>query len=145
MDTQPQLVLQPPSIEELEQQQQVALFSISTVFPFRLFPTKLSVDKKKVDISAGVFFGSKQIQSMLIADIDSVVVDTSAFFAKLTIRDKLAMHSPITIDYLQKEEALKMRRLIEGLIVGDRSHLDTSVITDENLLPKLEQIGSAKT
>jgi hypothetical protein len=141
MDTQSQ----PLSIDELEQQQLVALFSISTVFPFHLFPTRLSVDKRKVNISKGIFFGSKQVQSMLIVDIDSVVVDTSALFAKLTIRDKLALNLPIFVDFLQKEEALKMRRVIEGLIVGDRSRVDLSVITDENLLPKLEQIGSSKT
>src|SRR5258708_696964 len=135
---------QPPSVDELEQDQQVALFSISTVFPFRIFPTKISVDKKKIDIIHELFIGSKQIQSILIVDVMNVVVETNLFFAKLRIHDKLPMHGSIVVEYLPRAGALKMRRIIEGLLVGDRSHVDTSKVPSRKLASQMERIGRAK-
>lgn len=133
------------SIDSLVEEQQKSLYSISTVFPFRLFPTTVSADKKKIDIIEELFFRSKQIQSILIQDIITVSVETSLFFGKLTIHDKLPMHDPIEINYLPRADALKMRRVIEGLLVGDRSQVDTTQTSHDNLVSKLEVIGSAKS
>jgi len=103
------------------------------------------VDKKKIDIIEQTFIASKNIQSILIVDVASVIVETSLFFGQLTIHDKLPMHGPITIEYLPRSGALKMRRIIEGLIVGDRSHVDTSQVSGKKLVSQMENIGSAKS
>lgn len=132
-------------LEALVQDQQVPLFCVTTVFPFRLFPTTVSVDKKKVDVIREIFYKSKHIQSILIQDIANVTVETNLFFAQLVINDRLPLNQPIVIEYLPKESAMKIRRIIEGLLVGDHAQIDTAQSSGDHFVSQLETIGRAKS
>ncbi|PWU23681.1 hypothetical protein C5B42_02095 [Candidatus Cerribacteria bacterium 'Amazon FNV 2010 28 9'] len=142
-------IMQPDSLDTLQKKKEtivtsVALYKISTVFPFRVFPTVITVDHQKVDISTSVFFGSREINSILIDDIGSVVVDTSPFFATMTIHDRLPTREKITVEYLPKDKALKMRRIIEGLIISHKTNTNLQNQPPSAAAARLESMGKIK-
>src|SRR5579871_70111 len=70
------------------------LYTISTVFPIEFFPTKISIEKTKVNIVRDIFFGAKEVESILISEISNVEVFTSLFFATLQLTVRLPSIAP---------------------------------------------------
>lgn len=138
----------PPSarakLDALVAQEGHPLFSVRSVFPFHFFPKVVSVDRKKISITDHVFLGAAQVQSVLVVDIATLVVETSLMFAELTIHDKLPGHKPIRVDYLPKRSTQKLHRIVEGLLIADRSGIDVTQISDAELVSKLEELGRAQ-
>lgn len=133
-------------LEKLEQLAKVntkSLFSCTTVFPFTLFPTKLAVDRDKITIGEQFFFWSKLMETLLIKDIMTVSVSESVLFASIEFApNKFADSQTIsTVNYLPKEDAQKFRIIVQGLMVAYKEKVDVSKIPDEELLPRLIDIG----
>ncbi len=74
-------------LDDLVQKAQNPLISISSVFPFMLFPTKLSVEPTKINITHKEFIASEGIQSINIKNVSDVIVQTNPFFASIKIID----------------------------------------------------------
>ncbi len=120
------------------------IYSIRTVFPFRIFPQMVSVDKKKVNIVRWYFFGTEQITTVLIQDIAGVHVSTNLFFANLTIHARLPGARPISVNYLPKFDALKMQEIMEGLLMSKYENIDISNIPPQQLNATLQHVGNVK-
>lgn len=121
-----------------------ALFVCCSVFPFDLFPDIITVDRNKITISKKYFFFTRSIQSIMIKDLLTIVVRESVLFATLEIVDKLFPQETIHVQYLQKRDTQRLRWLVEGLIVGEKEKIDFTKISNEELVPKLEEIGKTK-
>lgn len=122
------------------------LFSFQTVFPFDLFPDQITIDRNKITINRHYFFFDRVIQSILITDVMTVIVGQSLLFASLQIVDRTPVRRVITLVKLPKEDARIARWIIEGLIVSTQQQdLDLTKISNAELLPKLIEIGKAKT
>jgi hypothetical protein len=120
------------------------LFTLSSVFPLDMFPTKITVEKNKVSVVSQLFFFSQQVQSILIREISQVEVDVSLFFATLQIRDRVPNHPVLSIPNLKVREALRAQRIIQGLMTGLSQNIDISQMPVEELRVKLEQLGGVK-
>lgn len=131
-------------LEELATVDNRALAQVQTIFPFQLFPTVVSVDRTKITINQQLFFFSRQIQGIMIKDLMSVVVETDLFFGTLQIVDRLFPQDTIVVRYLPKNPAIRMRRIIEGLIVAHQEKIDITKVSHEELVMKLEEIGRTK-
>jgi hypothetical protein len=131
-------------LELLTSEQNSLLYSITSVFPLDFFPTQLSIEKTKVNVIRNIFFASRQIQSMLIAEIASVEVDTTLFFATISIHNRLPGSNPFVIKNLKRDEAMRARRIIQGLVVGISAQIEWSKIPTEELIKKVEELGTAK-
>ncbi len=128
-------------LDELVDRSNTVLMRISTVFPFTFFPIKLIINPIKIDLINTFFFESEQVHSTLISDITDVTVNTDLFFATLEIRDSGFHDQLISVPYLRKSEAMKARRVIQGLIMAMKNGIDPSKIPADELLEKAEQIG----
>ena len=117
------------------------LLEISTVFPFDLFPDRLTVDENKVNLISSEFFFSGRTHSVLIKEISDVLVDSGFFFAKLQIIDKGFIENSIELRYLWIEDAQKARRIIQGLVVAINEGIDISKIKADDLVKKIEELG----
>lgn len=53
--------------------------------------------------------------------------------------------NPPSVKYLKKQEALKARRIIMGLIICHKEKVNLSKISKEELLDKVEEIGRIKS
>jgi hypothetical protein len=132
-------------LDKLVQSSKEVIYGISTVFPFNFFPDTITVVKEKVDITYGVFFSSKEVFSILTPDIRGVVIDHGLYFATLHFEVIGYERNPDPVKYLKVGEAVRMRRIILGLIACDKEKIDLSHFSTKELRTKLEEIGMART
>jgi hypothetical protein len=130
-------------VAELVKKSNRILVSISThCFPFDFFPDTLNVEEERITVINRSFFLSSQVHSVDIKDISNVFVNTAPFFAQLVIVSKTFIKNEIKIRYLRKDEAVFVRRIIEGLRVFHGKQIDTSVFTKEELIAKLKELST---
>lgn len=121
------------------------LMSTSTHrFPFDFLPDTLNVEEGRLTIINRSFFLSSQVHSVDIKDISNIFVNTAPFFAQLVIISKTFTKNEIRIKYLWKDEAVLVRRIIEGLRIFQSKQIDTSVFTVEDLLAKLKELSTTE-
>lgn len=121
------------------------LVTISTHrLPFDFFPDTLNVEEGRLTIINRSFFLSSQIHSVDIKDISNVFVNTAPFFAQLVIISKTFTKNEIRIKYLWKDEAVLVRRIIEGLRTFQSKQIDTSVFTVVELITKLKELSTTE-
>lgn len=132
-----------PSLTQLLNEDTQVLFSVSTVFPFDLFPTKVVVYSKKVDIIDRIFFASTEIKSILINDILEVEVQTTPFFSSMTIVSRMPMMPTQKISTLKTSDALKLRSILQGLLIAGQQHADMGETSPGTLKRQAEKLGSA--
>jgi hypothetical protein len=119
--------------------------SISThKFPFDIFPDTINVEEGRVTIINRSFFLSSQIHSVDIKDISNVFVNTAPFFAQLVIISKTFIKNEIRIRYLRKDEAIYIRRIIEGLRIFIGKQIDTSIYSKNELIFKLKELSTTR-
>lgn len=131
-------------LDRLVEKSQKILLKITTVFPFTLFPDDVIIDPQKVNIIKREFFFSERIHSVFIRDISDVFIDTSIIFAGLRIIDRGFTENSIDINFLWRDEAIKARRIIQGLVVAHRQGIEMDKIETVNLIKKLEELGKTE-
>lgn len=120
------------------------LYTAKAVFPFDLFPDEIRIEESKVNIISKNFFASAQVQTQSFKDIKKVEVETSIIFAKLRLVSWTPVDSTLEISFLKKDEALKARRIIEGLKTLSEQKVDFSKIPTYELIEQVEHLGSVK-
>lgn len=129
-------------VAELVKKSNRILATISThKFPIDLFPDTLNVEEGRITVITRNFFFSSQIYSVDIKNIANVLINTAPFFAQLVIVSKTFTENEIKIKYLWKEQAVEIRRIIEGLRTFETEGVDTSVFTKKELIAKLMELS----
>lgn len=121
----------------------ILMSASSFLFPFNFFPTTINVETTRVTIITRQLFSS-QVYSIDIKDISSVFIETSIFFAAITLISKTYSQKKLVIDRLWKKEAIMLRRIIEGLRMFEKNEINISNFTKEELLSKLEELSETK-
>lgn len=119
------------------------LLQCTTVFPFDLFPDRLTIDLNKVTLSKHEFFKSEIVTGILIKDIKEVNLSSAWFLATLTIT-AANEPEPISISYLQTNDALKARRILQGLMSALKEGIDLNKVKSDDLPEKLETLGKVE-
>lgn len=117
------------------------LLKVSTVFPFDFFPDELTIDEYKVNIVFREFFYSEDIHSIMIPLIKDIEVETSLLFGTLKIVPDGYPAQPVCIKFLKKGDALKARRIIQGLMVSAKIGVDTTQIANSVVKREIEDVG----
>jgi len=131
-------------LEDLAAKSDSVLLKVSTVWPFTFFVNHIIIDPYKVNIIFREFFWSEHIHSVMVKDILDVVVDTSIFFATLTIVDQGYIENSINITYLKRDDALKARKIIQGLVIAHRQSIDLSALKPSHIKEQAEELGKVK-
>lgn len=113
-------------------------------FPIDLFPDALNVEDSRVTVITRNFFWSSQVHSVDIKDISNVFINTAPFFAQLVIVSKTFTENEIRIKHLWKEQAVEIRRIIEGLRIFVTEEIDTSKYEKKELITKLEELSTTE-
>ncbi len=111
-------------------------------FPFDFFPDTLNIEEGRIAVISRKFFLSSEIHSVDIKDISNIFINTAPFFAELVIVSKTFAKNEIKIKYLWKNEAVYVRRIVEGLRLFEAKNIDTSVYTVTELRDKLGQLST---
>jgi len=130
-------------MDKLMVETKTTLMKISAVFPFDLFPSELIIDRNQVSCIDKLFFFSEQIRSLPLSNISEVIVETGLLFAKLKIIDFDFTENSLEINYLIKGQAIKVRNIIQGLIIAHKKNIDLSLFEQDELIEKTEELGKA--
>jgi hypothetical protein len=131
------------AIQELDELGVNPLITIRTVFPFRLFPCIITLDREKVTISDYIFFFTKQVENVFIKDMISVRTTENLFFANVTFVSGMWQNRKISNSYFWKEDAERFRKICEGLRTADKEKIDIMKISRQELIPRLEELGDS--
>lgn len=129
---------------ELEHVAEVAkeiLYETDTVFPFTLFPDTITLEREKVNISKRVFFKVAKIIHIPVRDLLNVEADVGPFFGSLHISSRYYSTKPFTVNFLWKNDTLKLQRLLQGYIIAYEREIDASKIKKDKLIQLLDDIG----
>ena len=148
-DKQPAVVAveKPPpkrTVKEFYEEKGKVLFRARSVFPFKFFPAEVTIEAAAVNISNQTFFFSKEIASIPLKEVLSAEVHTGLYFAKLTVIDIRYNQEPLSIEYLKKEEAMKARRIIQGLLIAFHEDLSTDGLSIEEQVTYFEKLGRTR-
>lgn len=135
-------------LENLVETADFVLFQTDSANPIDPFPNSIIIDTAKVSIIYRHFFATERVHSVMIQDVSDVFIDTSPFFAKLSIVDKGFTENEVSIDWLGKENAIKARRVIQGLVVASQKGIDfgklRQELSAEEIVEKIEKLGKAR-
>lgn len=118
--------------------------AVPSLFPFDIFPNTINVEEGRITVIVRNFFFSSQVHSVDIKDISNVFINLAPFFAQLVIVSKTFARNQIKIKFLKKDEAIFVRRMIEGLRVFGSKQIDTSVYSKEELIKKLLKLSTTE-
>lgn len=138
--------------EEQEKQKAQALASRAereiyiarSVFPFTLFTDELVIDELKVTIVRRPFLGSEELLTSTLARISSVTVEANPLFATMRIINKDDADHPLELRYLWRSDALRARRIIQGLAIMKEQNIDTSKLNADEIRRRAEEIGRTR-
>lgn len=105
-------------LEEMFDKPKDILLTMKTIFPFDLFPDEITINPLMIRITSKEFFGSEEVKTLLIKDIEDVTAEVSPFLSTLKIIDKKDKTHPLLIQPLKKEDAQKAEKIIAGLVIG---------------------------
>lgn len=131
------------AIQDLVNKSNRILLKISSVFPFQLFPSTIVVEENRITIIRRQLYSS-QVHSVDIKNITNVFLFTGLFFAQLTVVSNTFIRNQIMVPKLHKNEAILMRRLIEGLRLFTSKNIDTSEYEIPELIEKLKQLSTTE-
>jgi hypothetical protein len=121
------------------------LFEAHTTFPFTLFPDTITLDREKLTIANRSFFRVAKIISIAIADIVNVEADVGPFFGSIHVSSRNISVNPnslpYSVNFLTRDAALRIHRLVQGYIIANQRDVDSSSIEKEQLIVLLNDLG----
>lgn len=130
-------------LDSLVEHASAPLFTLSSVWPFDLFPNKIIIGENKVDFIYNDFFWTKHTFSALVKNINNVQISVGPFFASLTLEMIGYEANPGSVKFLPVREAARARRIIMGLAACAKEEVDLADLRHDEVLSKVEQIGMA--
>lgn len=120
------------------------IITVKSVFPFDFFPDQIVVDENKINIIKSEFFFSKEVYSIPIENMNGVTSSSNLFFGQLRLEAWGISKLPDPVEYLWKKDAVKVRRIISGLITAHHANIDMTNIPLMKARRALEEIGRAQ-
>jgi hypothetical protein len=129
---------------DLKDQSNTVLFRCQTVFPFTLFPSEIEVTQNRIDIKYGLFFFTYQVMPLLIKDLINIVTTNNLFFGNVTFEIRNFEQNPTPISFLRKEDSIKLKNIVVGLIETAQADLDLPAVNAQQK-KVIEEIGTSPT
>ena len=118
------------------------LAEATTAFPFTLFPDTVTLDRAKLTIAHREFFASGEVMSIRIEDILNVTADVGPFFGSLKVYTRFfSTEKPYNVSFLRRNDALRIKRILQGYIIALQKHIDCSTLPTKDLANMLDAIG----
>jgi len=134
---------QESKLNHLVEKSQKVVFEAHSVFPFTLFPNRISVCLNRVTITYQNLFAKEEFP-LLIENITGARIFRSFLFSSLLIDTFGLKSTPDPLKYLKHKDARFARRYILALIECKKSDVDLSVFSLEEIREKLKTIGMVR-
>ena len=117
----------------------------NTVFPLTLFPDTITIDRTKITITQRQFFQVAEVNSMRIEDLLNSSANIGPFFGSLKIVSRiLNPEKPFVINWLWRDDAMKLRRILQGFVIAMQQNIDLDPLSTKELSELLNQLGEDK-
>jgi hypothetical protein len=117
------------------------LFEAETVFPFTPFPHTISLDREKLTIASRSFFRTARILTVPITSMISAEAHVGPFFGSVKMTSKYFVDNVHEVNFLWRDDATEIHRLLQGFIIAHEKKLDMSEIDKEDLRTLLHDLG----
>jgi len=125
---------------------QEILAKATTVFPLTLFPDTVTVDRTNLTIVHRQFYKMAVTVKIKISDILNITANTGPFFGSLRIMTSFVdKRSPYVVNYLKREDALRINRVLQGYKIALQQKIDTTPLSKEELVKLLDRLSSDGT
>lgn len=131
-------------VSDLVRQSNRQIISISSHFPWDLFPNTIEVEESRVTFKFRQFLSS-QSHSVDVKDISNVFIESSLFFSSLQVVSRTFIQNDIKIGKLNKEKAKKVHGIIEGLRTFAQHDISTSDYEVPELISKIGEFHTNHT
>jgi hypothetical protein len=149
----PDLAYQEEKLTDLADLSEEKLFKADTVFPFILFPDTVMLDRTHLTIVHRFVFRVAKVTSARIEDLLTCDVQVGPFFGSLKFSTRYYMNQKTedelesevkapAINYLRRDDALRLHKLVQGYIEVYQKKIDTSKIPTPELIELLLRLGS---
>lgn len=132
------------AINDLIKKSNRRIISISSLFPWDIFPNTMEVEESRITFIFRQFL-STQSHSVDIGDIANVFIQSSLFFATLQIVSRTFVQNDVTIGHLSRGQAYQVKMVIEGLRTFAEHNIDTSRYEVGELIAKIEEFHRNKS
>lgn len=112
-------------VDDLVKKSNRQIISISSTFPWDLFPSSIDVEESRVTFKFNQFLSS-QSHSVDIRDISNIFIESSVFFSTLQVVSRTFIQNDIKIGNLNKAKAKRVQQIIEGLRTFKEHNINTS-------------------
>lgn len=133
------------NVAQFTQRDSKVLYQLKSVFPFDPFPMTLTIEPTVIHVVDQSFFFSHAILTLSIRDLLTVELDTGLFFATLKFQQAPPIQPALEYNLFWKSQALKARRIIQGLIIVNKEKLEIPDMPIPELNEYLEKMGSTQT
>lgn len=115
----------------------------SHAFPFDLFPNTINVEEGRITIINRHLLSS-EVHSIDIKNISNIFINSTFFYSQLIIISKTFEENEVKIRNLRTNEAIDLRRIVEGLRTFENNQISTSNYTKDELIAKLEELSTTE-
>ena len=118
------------------------LASARTVFPMKLFPDRVILDRTKITIVRRDFFWSSNVVSIRVEDVLNVVCGTGPLFGSISISSRV-MNSidHFEINFLWRSDATQLKNLIQGYVIAKHNKINTNELSRKELMETISELG----
>lgn len=138
-------------LEAIAERHDIVLLKAKTLFPFSIFPDTIIIDTTKLTIVRKQMFATEHITTIPLKDIADATVQTALFLATLTVKympqsNSPGMLSPVEdhITSLPREDALRAKNIIKGMLVASSENIDISQLKPEEIVNIVEKFGHSE-
>lgn len=131
-----------PSLRSIVERSHEVLAQATTIFPFKLFPDTVIVDRTKVTIIKRNFFWSEDVVSIRIEDVLNAKSGVDLFFGSLNVSSRVMNSTDhYLIKFLWKRDAMHLKHLIQGYVIAQHNDIDVSHLSRDELIKTLCELG----
>lgn len=106
------------------------------------FPDTLTLDRAKVTVAKRTFFRAAEVVSMRIEDILNVTATVGPLFGTVKVISRvLNPEKPYVIGKFWREDAIRLKRIIQGYVIALQRQIDCSVMPTRELTLMLDKLG----
>jgi len=137
----------PPSPEETRQELQQAIEGSNEILAqattiLTIFSDTLTLDRAKLTLTKRAFFSTSEVMSIRIEDILNVTATVGPIFGSVKIVSRVFNNQkPYVINHFWREDALKMKRVIQGYIIALQRGIDCRSLPAKELATMLDKLG----
>lgn len=118
------------------------LVKATTVFPLTLFPDTITVDRTKITVTHRNFFKAGEVLSIAIEDVLNITAMVGPFFGKIQLATRFFdPNKPYEVDHFWRDDALKIKRIVQGYLIARQKEIDTSALSTKELANTLDELG----